>query len=657
MEPARRRADQAAAEEGRALSGPARRLIIVEGTPEQTAEQAGRLLAALNEDDVLWVDGATRSLADRLGQAFDAVVVDAHAGLDADVLGQAQGLVWGAGALVLRRGGGRSGAALAVFPYSEADVGQRWNTRAWSVLEAAAANSEAPLRPVERRVEGTADQRRVVAALVDAWRGGPSRTVVLADRGRGKSSALGLAIAELATPVAVTAGTEAAAREVLRFAGQHARFVPIASLLDGTTAADVIAVDEAAQIPVPVLARIVARHPAAHLAFATTTSGYEGTGRGFVLRFVDWLEREHGPVGRAALETPIRWGPHDPVERAVFDALLLDAEPSSVGEVSVDGLRIEHVDRDRLVADPRRLRALFGLLVHAHYRTTPSDLHRLLDAPNLSLHAALHGDRVLGATLVAEEGRLPPQMCEDATAGRIRLRAHALADALVAHLGRTDAGAYAMARSVRIAVHPDARRLGIATRLVEHVHAHHREAELFGTLFGATAELVAFRRSVGYEVVRLSASRGARTGEPSVMMVRPTSTRAHALLHSLREELARELPLQLELLQADGELLLDPGLVEALRAGLPSVGPWTEAEARARVQAYAHGPRTFESVATAVRAVVQAASLDDLHANERAVIEGRVLHGHGWRRVTADAGMPSVPAAMRALRRGVRALL
>ena len=188
------------------------------------------------------------------------------------------------------------------------------------------------------------------------------------------------------------------------------------------------------------------------------------------------------------------------------------------------------------------------------------------------------------------------------------------------------------------------------------MHAHH-DAELFGTLFGATADLVAFRRAVGYEVVRLSASRGARTGEPSVMMVRPTSGRAQALVQSLREELARELPRQLELLQADGELLLDPALVEALHAGLPSVAPWTEAEARARAQAYAHGPRTFESVATAVRAVVQASSLDALPALERAVVEGRVVEGRGWRRVTADAGVPSVPAAMRALRRGVRALV
>ena len=141
------------------------------------------------------------------------------------------------------------------------------------------------------------------------------------------------------------------------------------------------------------------------------------------------------------------------------------------------------------------------------------------------------------------------------------------------------------------------------------------------------------------------------------MMVLPTSTRAHALVQSLREELARELSLQLELLGADGELLLDDALVEALHAGLPSVPPWTAAQAVAKVEAYAHGPRTFESVATAVRAVVRTASLDGLPASERAVVEGRVLGGHGWRRVTAGAGLPSVPAAMRALRRAVRALL
>lgn len=129
-----------------------------------------------------------------------------------------------------------------------------------------------------------------------------------------------------------------------------------------------------------------------------------------------------------------------------------------------------------------------------------------------------------------------------------------------------------MIRSVRIATHPELRRRGLARMLVEHVHREHAP-DLFGTLFGATAELLAFRRSVGYEVVRLSASRGARTGEPSVMMLRAVSERAHALVSELRAELARDLPRQLELLRSDGETLLDPAWVDALcaDAGLPGV--------------------------------------------------------------------------------------
>ncbi len=66
----------------------------------------------------------------------------------------------------------------------------------------------------------------------------------------------------------------------------------------------------------------------AHLAFATTARGYEGTGRGFLLRFVRWLEQRPEPVDHLRLDTPIRFAPDDPVERFTFEALLLDAKPS-----------------------------------------------------------------------------------------------------------------------------------------------------------------------------------------------------------------------------------------------------------------------------------------------------------------------------------------
>jgi tRNA(Met) C34 N-acetyltransferase TmcA len=142
-------------------------------------------------------------------------------------------------------------------------------------------------------------------------------------------------------------------------------------------------------------------------------------------------------------------------------------------------------------------------------------------------------------------------------------------------------------------------------------------------------------------------------------MLRPVSERAHQLVAELRAELARDLPRVLELLHADGETLLDPDLASALVLDLPAPSSLSADQCRALVESYAFGPRTFESVAFALAAFVAAepARLEALTTSERAVIEGRVIVGHGWRRVTDDAGLTSVPAAMRALRRAVRRLL
>ena len=254
--------------------------------------------------------------------------------------------------------------------------------------------------------------------------------------------------------------------------------------------------------------------------------GYEGTGRGFVLRFLEWVRGQAVPWVSLTLDTPIRFAPGDPVERWTREVLLLDAEvrptggavcaaggrfrsslaqPSSLAARAPEattGVRALALDRDALAKDEARLRALFGLLVHAHYRTTPGDLHRLLDAPNLRLHALVDGADVLGASVVALEGGLSRDRCTALAAGRSRIRGHALADTLVTQAFCPAAGELRLARSVRIATHPEVRRAGLARLLVEHVHAAHADVDLFGTLFGATPELVRFRRRLGYIVPR-----------------------------------------------------------------------------------------------------------------------------------------------------------
>ncbi|MCZ7683652.1 MAG: hypothetical protein M5U28_34720 [Sandaracinaceae bacterium] len=116
----------------------------------------------------------------------------------------------------------------------------------------------------------------------------------------------------------------------------------------------------------PLLTQVVLRHPRARIAFATTARGYEGTGRGFVLRFLEWLKTLDRPLASHALSEPIRWAAGDPLERLVFDALLLDAEPARL-ELDVDlaGVRHARLERDALAGDERLLREVFGLLVHA----------------------------------------------------------------------------------------------------------------------------------------------------------------------------------------------------------------------------------------------------------------------------------------------------
>jgi tRNA(Met) cytidine acetyltransferase len=666
---------------------------VLRGARTATREAALAVVRRLEGTAVLWIGEPSEQarcealppgrVATRLGRSYDAVVLDAHDGLDADVLGQAQGLVWGGGALVLRlpdRGAPPSRAAqekLAAFPYGPGDVGTRFAAHVERALARAELDDEGELDPPRHGVTGSVQQAAVIEQLVHAWSSpGPSRIAVLADRGRGKSGALGLALrrrlARGPARVAVSAPEAAQAQEVLRFADGEApsgegrvRFVSLPELVFGEPGTfDVIVIDEAAQLPVPMLRQLVQTHASAHLAFATTTHGYEGTGRGFALRFLEWLARGPVPVQRLGLTQPIRWDAGDPLERVVFDALLLDAEPARIDapeptarEGGDEPLQAVRLDRDALLADEARLRELFGLLVHAHYRTTPGDLHRLLDAPNLELHALLLRGHVVAATVVAHEGQLPPALTDDVLHGRTRLRAHALADALVAHLGKRTVADLRMIRSVRIATHPALRRRGLARALVEHVHREHAP-DLFGTLFGATPELLAFRRRLGYAVVRLSASRGARTGEPSVMMLRPVSERARALVSELRAELARELPRQLELFRADGETLLDPALVEALTRDLPPPAPLDDAQCLALARAYAYGPRTFESVALAVQRFVTAHPdrLARLDPAERRLVEGRVLAGLGWRRAAEAAGQP-VTAAMRGLRRAVRRLV
>jgi len=97
------------------------------------------------------------------------------------------------------------------------------------------------------------------------------------------------------------------------YQGGSLRFVAPDELLKSNPDCDLLLVDEAAAIPVPMLKSMVDIYH--RIVFSTTVHGYEGSGRGFGLKFEAWLS-EHRPGWKGfKLDQPIRWNRNDPLER------------------------------------------------------------------------------------------------------------------------------------------------------------------------------------------------------------------------------------------------------------------------------------------------------------------------------------------------------
>lgn len=79
------------------------------------------------------------------------------------------------------------------------------------------------------------------------------------------------------------------------------------------------------------------------------------------------------------LDEPVRWAAGDPLEAVVRKLFLLDAESVPVEPA---GSRITVSRWHPAEASERERAEAFGLLVDAHYRTSPGDLRQWLDDPH-----------------------------------------------------------------------------------------------------------------------------------------------------------------------------------------------------------------------------------------------------------------------------------
>jgi len=761
-----------------------RRLVVLAGERDRGYEAATTILDAADGErasttliglaDRLGCERfEPRAAGELLGTTRDAVVLDLHDACRPNTLGQTIGAVDGGGLVVLltppldrwpdQRDEFDEG--LAVPPFSIGDVAGQFRARFVETLrrhEGVAIvdvddgtivddgvldpaprldSAQSLASPEQHTFREAAYDRCLTADQVDAVRSletlrDPNRAVVVeADRGRGKSSALGIAAGSLAAEglsVLVTAPTYrntaelfTRAREVLDELGlrtvadstdnrridatgrgwiqfvtpDHAAAIARDErVADAATRSgehdgapkepDVLIVDEAAGLPVRRLSELLAVD---RVAFATTTYGYEGAGRGFSVRFRDRLAESRHKLTDVRLDEPIRYAAGDPVETWLFDALLLDARPvvdPAVEDVTPGAATYTAIDVTTLRQEEHRLRELFGLLVLAHYRTEPNDLARLLDAPNVAVRALLANGHVVGVALLAREGGLPADLRREMFDGG-RVRGNMLPDVLTSQLRDEAAATPVGARVLRIATHPAVRSRGLGSLLLSRIRTeaatgidewadapqpdaeppvlaaeteslHPADAAVatadgldwLGVGYGATPELLRFWRRAEYRTVHIATTRNDTSGEYSVLMLLPLSP-AGGHLH---DRTARRFVRRIRGICADPLDDAEPGVLRAaLTATASAAAPdpdltdweWTVVASAAYGPGLADvSPAPFGRLL--LRHLIDPADPDALSADQERLLVCKALQAHNWPRVRREREFTASGPCMRA---------
>jgi len=380
--------------------------------------------------------------------------------------------------------------------------------------------------------------------------------------------------------------------------------------LDERELADIIIVDEAAGIDVPVLWEIT--KGSIYTIFSSTVHGYEGAGRGFSVRFLKRLENDSSvDILRIHLEEPVRYSKGDPVEQWIYDSLLLDAQPAEISEEDVQKiqngeLEFEKIDKDRFVEDENLLREFFGIYVLAHYRNRPSDLVILLDMPNhLAFRAKVNGKTVCSLH-VAIEGSLSERMIEEMGSG-YRPKGQVIPDVILKHFWKFEFPKMRGLRVVRIATHPALMNMGIGSFSIEKLveEAFQESFDWVGSGFGVSTELLRFWLNSGFIPVHVTPQRNEISGEYSIIVLRPLNNEAGELVKELNSEFIKRfieyLGDELKDLETSTALLI----LKSLQKDISIPKPEFKDEDRRRIEKYLENLSKYEYVVDIVRPVTR----------------------------------------------------
>jgi tRNA(Met) cytidine acetyltransferase len=535
----------------------------------------------------------------------------------------------------------------------------------------------------------TNDQIKVLLAMESLAKEKKCVLVLTANRGRGKSAVLGLGLAGLLSSskgrfnVVVTAPSLHNVQVLFEFLKRALEGLGIEYKeerdKEGLTKvlqtrkgrvryeepydaafadARMVAVDEAAGIPVHLLLRI--RKNFRRAVFSSTAHGYEGAGRGFTVRFLSALRKESkAPLIEMSMKEPIRYAQEDPIEAWLYDTLLLDAEPAKV-EAEPVSVVYEKADLEKWFTEKENeLREFIGIYVLAHYRNRPDDVAMIGEAPHhfARLLRTSEGS-IVTALHLAREGGLDDDLIEQILAG-FEPSGNVVPSIMVKYYPPYRYFAkYVGWRIVRIAVHPQLTDRGLGSLALQDLcdEARKEGIDWVGAGFGATRELLNFWTKNDFIPVHISPNRNPASGEYSVLVVRPLSKRAQKLVGVTNNEFRLRLLDSLYDTYSDLEVEVAQLLLQS-PYGRGEIKLSLSKSQKARLKSYVNGIVTYEVANDAIGKLVKAhfmlresrrIKLDDV---EERLLIAKCLQGRSWSDAARACNFP--PSKIKSAVRGI----
>lgn len=533
----------------------------------------------------------------------------------------------------------------------------------------------------------TSDQKKVITSIInDLLSSDKLKTcsVLVANRGRGKSATVGIALSQLvfqkkntSLSIVISAPNLLNVQTLFEFVIQGLKlnqinfkvskkdekihevtiakkrrvfFIP-PSEIDRNLRSDFIIIDEAAAISVEILRGIIKINK--KIVLISTAHGYEGASRGFYHKIINYLRNQKQIyLTEYSLGQPIRYLQNDPIEKLLNDIFLLDVEldPAHVNSQEI----IQESFAIRIFPNPSNLfskkgvsnlRQLFGISIYAHYRNQPNDLLLIADSGKHFL-TGLYGssmknkDILLTSSQLALEGEMSDNDISKVELGEF-IEGNLIPSVAIRHFS-SEFARFKGIRVVRLASHPTLINKGYGRITVEKTLEEFNSYDWIGVSYGATVKLVKFWKKFNFKTIHIRPTKTFETGEWNIIVIRANITPTKRII----DQVSSDFQFQFIALLKQSLHSMKPELVlQILRSsnGTPEYKPRITPTGYFRLKNYLNGNINFLLAVDAIYELVVtyfvAQPSIKLSSSQKLLLISRILQGRTWSQTLAKTGL------------------